>query len=533
MDTGDQQFADAVPIYEPVQQVEQSNTLQLPTSSNQFPGLTPVNTNTEYHNDATDLLSYNFPDSTNVVTERYAKYIKLIKTIENFALGYSAIANSSVKQLENLNNNVTTDMPNFETVNGDNDNTVSGSARIGSPTLETPPNTNDGLSITNSAIAEGPNDLNLYLTYMRKALGEDYTRSIDFQNQIQTHIIPDLKRLLSEAEKRQKDYTLHSNAESKDLIKLREISAKASQNLDNSVQDFERGTLSKNRSDYKKDPYLIKRSLLKDAVLQIKAENNRIEFLANGETSLRSSEARILQELKRIFSLLAQLIDVTYGGTVNSLHSLDNVLTNVPEDLEWQNFLRNNSKFLVTAGEENEALLTSVNNLSIDNSTSDTKSAKVVTHNSYKRQIVNVTFRNNDHLSTRPLLEGVLARKESTLGISKKYNSYYFVVTPAGFFYGFPTRSIDATQPNLILYIPDCETKNMATTSSAKTGEFKFSLRGKDISSSVGALKMKKTYVFKASSYNDFDTWWKIISTHSGSVQPAGHILSDNSDAEE
>lgn len=485
-----------------------SNTLQVPQSSgptSQFPGLTPVPTHTEYQSQATDLVSYDFPDSTNIVNERYSKYLQLIKTIEQYAEGYSAIAAVTIKQLEHLNNDVTTHMPNFESIE-----LVSGSAvtDANNPTLNSPPQT-----------PAEPSDLNVYLSCMRKSLGESYSNTIDFQNQVQSHVLPDLKRLLQEVEKKQKDYISYSSSGSKDLTKLREISSKESQNLDLNVQEFERGKLSKTRLDYKKDPYIIKRNLLRDAVLQIKAENNRIEFLANAEEALRSNESRLLNELKRICGLLTQLIGTVYGNTINSVTNLDNVLVSIPDNLEWNNFLQKNADFLVTAYDQHD--LSSLNNLSLNDTKSD---AKVITVNSYKRQISNVTFRNNDHLSTKPVLEGVLARKESTLGISKKFISYYFAISPAGYFYGFPTRSIDATQPNLVLYIPDCETKNM-------NKDFEFSLRGKDISSSVGALKLKKSYVFKASSSTDFETWWKIISTHVGAVQTAA-VTSDASDAE-
>lgn len=498
----------AVNPIEPNTNPVQSSVLQVPQDlkpKSEFPGLTPVASNTEYHAQTTDLISYDFPDSTNIVNERYTKYAMLVKTIEGYAEGYASIAAATIKQLEHLNNDVTNHMPNFES-----NELVSGSAvaDVNSPDLNSPPQTPTELC-----------DLNVYLSCMRKSLGENYSNTIDFQNQVQSHILPDLKRLLQEIEKKQKDYVVYSSAESKDLTKLRDISAKACQTLDANVQEFDRGNLSKNRLDYKKDPYLIKKTLLKDAVLQIRAENKRIEFLANAEESLRSNEARFLNELKRIFALLTQLIGTLYGNSINSAGNLNNILTSIPDNLEWNNFLQKNSNFLVTAGEQNE--LTSLNNLSLN----DKSDANVVISNSYKRQITNITFRNNDHLSTRPLLEGVLSRKETTLGIAKKYISYYFAISPAGYFYGFPTRSIDSTQPNLILYIPDCETKNMHN-------DFKFSLRGKDISSSVGALKLKKTYVFKASSENDFDTWWKVISSRIGSIQTGGTTNSDISDAE-
>lgn len=476
---------------------------------------------------ATDLLSYQFPDSTNIVIERYTKYIKLIHSIENFAEGYRLIAASTIKQYDSLNKSLTTGMPNFEVSGNDEDVTkVSGSAKLSSPVQNDA--ANDGTSIVTGDTGS-PTDLNTFLAVMRKKLGDGYTRSMDFQTKVQTQILPSLKQLESEVEAKQKEYSSLSHAEQKDLGQLRNSSAKLSQVLDSAVQEFERGEQSRSRSDYKKDPYLVKKNLLRDAALQIKAENNRIEFLASGETSLRASEARILLELRRVFDLLTQFIDFNYGGTLHSFDTLRDVLNRVPEDLEWSNFVSRNKQYLITANANDETLTKTMSNLSVSSSPSARSSyaQAAVSDNPYKRNLENVTFRNNTHPSTRPTLEGVLARRETTLGLAGKFNSYYFVITPSGYFYGFPSRSIDSFQPNLVLYIPECESK---IRNSASSGQFSFSLRGRDLSSLVP--KPKKKYVFKASSAEDFDTWWKAISSYGNVVQPSSVLSSDGSDGE-
>lgn len=497
------------------------------TTQAQVPGTAPTSgVSQTAAGGSSDLLSYQFPDSTNLVVERYHKYIKLIHSIENFAEGYRQIAASTVKQYESLNKSVTTGMPNFE-VSGDEEGAtkVSGSAKLGNSAQ---PEGVDGASIT-SADAGSPADLNTFLAVMRKKLGDGYTRSMDFQTKVQTQILPDLKHLEAEIDKKQKEYASFSHAEEKDLSQLRSGSAKLTQTLDSAVQEFERGVHAKNRSDYKKDPYLVKKNLLRDAALQVKAENNRIEFLASSETALRAAEARILLELRRLFDLLTQFIDYSYGGTVQSFDTLRDVLNRVPEDLEWSNFVSRNRQYLITANAVDDTVSNPMSNLSLSSAPASARSnyaQAAVSDNSFKRNLEDVTFRNNAHPSTRPVLEGVLARKETTLGLAGKYNSYYFVISPAGYFYGFPSRSVDSFQPNLVLYIPDCETKIRNSSS----GQFSFSLRGKDLSNVVPMPKKK--YVFKASSAEDFDTWWKVISNYSGEVQSPSALSSDGSDLE-
>lgn len=465
-------------------------------TSQEQPPITPTSPEGATSSNTTDLLSYEFPDSTNLVVERYHKYIQLIQTIENFAQGYSSLAAGNIKQYDSLNKSVTTSMPNFES--NANGNEVSGSAKLNTPTGAATENdevasfVNSGKDNSNDLSSVGslpptPTDLNTFLTVMRNKLGEGYTRSLDFQTKVQNQVLPDLKQLEQEVEKKQKEYSSYSNAEEKDLTQLRNSTSKVSQTLDLSVQEFERGNFSKNRSDYKKDPYLVKKNLLRNAALQVKAENNRIEFLANGEASLRSSESRILLELRRIFSVLTQLIDENFGGVIRSFQILDDVLERVPDDLEWSHFVAKNKQFLVTASVDEDAINQALSNMSITSSPTTTTAStakknayiqSAVINNPYKRSMNNVTFRNNDHLSTKPKLEGLLLRKESKIaGLNSKYNSYYFVVTPSGYFYGFPSKSIDSFQPNLVLYLPDCETK---IKNDSSKGEFTFVLRGKN-----------------------------------------------------
>ena len=474
----------------------------------------------------TDLLSYQFPDSTEIIGDRYGKFVNLISTFSDFASGYENIALASVKQYEILNDHVTTHMPVFESTQGNSGlNEVSGSQKVNIPE-STPPPSSPTTQATEISTPEGPADLNVFLALMRKTMGEDYTRTLDFKTKVEAEILPDLKQLAQQVEKTRKEFISTASSAGKDLAKLREASAKACQQLDLSVQEYERGIQMKSRNEYKKDPYLVKRNLLRDAVLQVKAENNRIEFLANCETGLRSTEARIILELKRIFSLLAQYISLIYGANNQSFLQLNNTLNNVSDDVEWNNFLQKNGAFLVTSEPGGDGVNTELTKTLSNMSLNSQGKPHIVADNPYKRDLANVTFRNSTHPSTKPLLEGVLQRKESTLGLNKSYHSYYFVISPAGYFYGFPSRSIDSTQPNLVLYIPDCQTKNMGNDAS---GGFKFSLRGKDAS---GLALKKSTYTFKASSAEDYNVWWNAISTHASPAHSAGTIISDDSDAE-
>lgn len=60
------------------------------------------------------------------------------------------------------------------------------------------------------------------------------------------------------------------------------------------------------------------------------------------------------------------------------------------------------------------------------------------------RTVDAIRFPNEDHASTRPLLEGALARKGT---IVRTYNAAYFVVTPCRFLHQFKDSDVPSLSP--------------------------------------------------------------------------------------
>lgn len=455
----------------------------------------------------TDLLSYDFPDSTDILAQRYEKCLKLVKTIQEFSEGYSAVAESSLKQYESLNKNLSSDAPVFESITVGSEKAVPGSNAVISPPPTAEVNGKEVVETSN------PPDLNMFVASIRGHISDSYKKSYELHLKIEEQVIPDLKRLLDETSKRQKVYLSDSKSQRKQLDKVRDSVAKISAELDQSVQEFNRGVHSSNKNDYKKDPYYIKKHLLDGATQQIQAENSRIEFLANCEMQLKAFESKTLAELRRIFDLLSQNIVNSYTGTVDQVQSLNTIFKGINDNNEWVAFVQQNNTNMITAGnvtDKMEALSIG----SPDNA------------NIYKRSIDNVVFPNYDHVSTKPLIEGILALKSSILGISKNYTNQYVVISPSGYLFCLKSEKLIESNPNFVLYLPDCEVQTLG--SSGKLGEFKFSLRGKDVS--TVSLKPKKKHVFKASSEQDYQKWIDVITKASGTVQ-AGAV-SDLSDGE-
>jgi hypothetical protein len=136
------------------------------------------------------------------------------------------------------------------------------------------------------------------------------------------------------------------------------------------------------------------------------------------------------------------------------------------------------------------------------------------------RTISSISFPNQNHRSTQPLISGSLERKGK---IMRSYDTNYYVVTPAKFLHEFKTDDDFAKDPvpELSLYLPDC-------VIGAVNGQ-KFNVKGKDVSKGKigGAFSMNHEIQFKAHTPQAAVQWWEIIRQAAGTVtneQPDGSV---------
>lgn len=151
----------------------------------------------------------------------------------------------------------------------------------------------------------------------------------------------------------------------------------------------------------------------------------------------------------------------------------------VPLDFEWKGFVQRN------------------NNTLIDPSMP-------------QRSVSHISFPNQDHIATQPLISGFLERKSRAA--LKGYSSNYYAVTRSKYLHEFKDDDEfrkDPT-PELSLYLPDC-------TVGGINGE-KFTVKGKDASKGkVGSsLAMSHELAFKARTSSDAEKWWSIIREAAG-----------------
>jgi len=132
----------------------------------------------------------------------------------------------------------------------------------------------------------------------------------------------------------------------------------------------------------------------------------------------------------------------------------------------------------------------------------------LISPNSPPRGIDSVSFPNQGHRATKPLIEGSLERK-SKMGALGGYKANYYAVTPAGYLHEYKDNDNFRSDPvpETSLYLPDC-------IIGAVDGQ-KFAIKGKDSSGSKISQKMSLSseYTFKAHTASDAQQWHSIIAS--------------------
>ena len=233
------------------------------------------------------------------------------------------------------------------------------------------------------------------------------------------------------------------------------------------------------------DPYVVRRGINYRLNRQVNEENNNRQDILVVQNSFQQFEAHVLRTIQ---GSLEQYFQVMNGQLNRQIAMNADTLGNfqrIPTDFEWVNFAIRNSHILIDP-------------------------------DSPPRSLANISFPNQDHRATKPLIEGYMQRKSRNL--VKGYNNYYYVITPALYLHEY--KDTDDLRkdpfPDLSFYIPDCTINNI-------DGDVKFCFKGKDVSSSkVGnAFHTNMDMNFKARSPAEAEKWLSIIKD---AHQSAGQI---------
>lgn len=305
-------------------------------------------------------------------------------------------------------------------------------------------------------------------------------------------MLPILERLHAEIKNKSKELSGGAVKGSKSVDKARNTTQKHIELLGQHTGTF---SSSGGKVDASNDPYVLQRGINHRLGKQVLEENNNREDLLAVQESFQSFEAHVIQVIQQALGAFQQYVGGQYARNQAIYSDIASNAQKIPPDFEFKGFVHRNNELLIDPS-------------------------------SPKRTASNISFPNQNHVSTKPLIAGTLERKSRSM--IKGWSTHYFAVTPSKFLHQFKDDDDfrnDPT-PELSLYLPNCTIGGV--------GEGKFNVKGKDASKGKvgGAMAMAHELSFKAHSPADAEKWWKVISEAAGASNMTNEPPSPSSPVE-
>jgi hypothetical protein len=228
------------------------------------------------------------------------------------------------------------------------------------------------------------------------------------------------------------------------------------------------------------DPYILQRGINHRLNKQVQEENANRQDLISVQNSFAQFEAHIIQTMQHGMGQFLQIMTTQAEHTKAAYGDMVGTSQRIPLDFEWNGFIERNNTVLIDPSAP-------------------------------ARSVADISFPNQNHRSTQPLISGSLEKKGKLL---RSYDTNYYVVTPSKFLHEFKTDDDFAKDPvpEMSLYLPDCMV-------GAVNGQ-KFNVKGKDVSKGKigGAFSMSHEFAFKAHTPQAADQWGEVIRQAAGTV---------------
>ncbi|PWY78328.1 PH domain protein, partial [Aspergillus heteromorphus CBS 117.55] len=309
----------------------------------------------------------------------------------------------------------------------------------------------------------------------------------DSEKNLKGSVLPPLERLHKEIKAKSKELQNGAAKGAKAVEKARGVTQKHIELLAQHTATLD--AASHNKLETSHDPYVLRRGVVHRLNKQVIEENNNRQDLIVVQNNFQQFEAHVLQTVQAAMEQF-----VTYMGGQLDRHramytDMLSVGQRVPPEFEWVNFMTRNDSVLVNP-------------------------------DAPPRSLANITFPNQDHRYTQPLIEGTLERKSRAM--LKGYSPGHYVVTHARYLHEFKDTDDlrrDPT-PELSLFLPDCIIGAMDGS--------KFSVKGKDVSGGkVGnAFHTNTELNFKAANSNEAEKWWTVIKDATRAPQHTSPVAS-------
>ncbi|KAI9645166.1 hypothetical protein NHQ30_005900 [Ciborinia camelliae] len=301
---------------------------------------------------------------------------------------------------------------------------------------------------------------------------------LETEKNLKATVLPILDRLHKEIKNKSKELLSGAAKGAKEVEKARNTTQKHIELLGSQAASYQSyGTAMKSAED----PYVVQRGILHRLHKQVLEENTNRQDLIQVQNNFAQFEAHVIEIIQQTMMSFTSII--TSQSQREQTHWAD-MLNNcqvIPPNLEWEGFVSRSQAILIDP-------------------------------NAPDRSVESISFPNQNHASTQPLIEGTLERKSRNKLSFAGYTTGYYVVTPSKFLHEF--KDSDNVRrdpvPELSIYLPDAI---IGSTS----GE-KFNVKGKDVSKGIGSkLSGTSEIAFKAHSADDAKKWQQIIMSVAGS----------------
>ncbi|MBA7489664.1 hypothetical protein ES702_00198 [subsurface metagenome] len=287
------------------------------------------------------------------------------------------------------------------------------------------------------------------------------------------NVLPIFEKLHKEVKAKGKELEHGAGKQSKTVEAARNTSQKQIELLGQQSASFDSsGGYGKTTASH--DPYVLQRGVWYRLNKQLMEENSHRSDLITIQNNFQQFENHVVATIQSGLSTFNQYMASSHDRSKTMYGDIASNAASIDPNFEWNGFTQRNGHILISP-------------------------------NAPPRDIKSLSFPNQDHRATKPLVEGTLERKSrAALG---SYKSNYYAVTPAGYLHEYKDNDNFRADPvpEHSLYLPDSIIGAVDGT--------KFAIKGKDSSGSKISqkLSMSSEYTFRAHTPSDAAQWHSII----------------------
>jgi hypothetical protein len=316
---------------------------------------------------------------------------------------------------------------------------------------------------------------NLQLANHEQGLSNSH---LETERNLKTNVLPILDRLHKEIKSKAKDLQSGAVKSAKEVEKARNTTQRHIELLGQQTASHDSAG---GKMEPLLDPYVVHRGIHHRLNKQVMEENNHKNDLIAVQNNFIHFEAHVIEVIQQAMVFFnefiagqAQKTQMIYGDMVAQGQQ-------ITPDFEWQKFTERHGHVLIHPETPDRAM-------------------------------EHIEFPNQNHQSTKPLIEGTLERKSRNKLSLVGYSPGHYAVTSSKFLHEFKDTDNykrDPT-PELSIYLPEA-------TIGITNGD-KFNVKGRDVSGGFGSkLSGNSEIQFKASTAEEALKWFEVIRSVAGS----------------